>query len=346
MLKFLNGVGSVVVDSWQPVAPGPGGTYNIPGNGFGSKDNYSYFDDFETYAVGAIPADGGGISGPVGGLFMPQVAGASITASNPLSGSKSFSQDFGVGNFPRLYRTLSGTKTRFYQSAHIRWDGTQGPTVWKFGRFGANATYSGVPHLSDTYTGAGATFPASFGSEVVSSNGIIGYQANANYVVSDSALETLFSPGVDHFYELEFYTGTADGADSFIEVRIDGQIVINWSALSYLTAANSDLPTWALSPINGFDGVNDLVAKLDGFYVDESRGRVVLTDNIVYSNSTKWAVQPDDPNNANSWTDGLVQPLRKRQNFAVGETGYLHVFNTVTGALVQSSAGFLVAEDS
>ena len=303
--------------------------YVISGAGFGAKTGTPYYDDFQSEPVGAI-------TGAIGGLSVSNTLGLSIIDSDSNSGTKCVDKDYSNGDFPKIFRSLSGLNDRVYMSCFIKTSGNGGD-VWKHGRVGSNAEYNGTPHAGSSYSSTiGSPVPEVFAGEIVTSDGITTTWVQNTSVVSPEVL----TPNVWHFYELEFYAGTVDTNDSYFYERIDGQATVVWENRPYLTTANSDLPDWVMTVINGHDGVNTLTMLMDDFYSDESLARVVMTDNAVYANSTKRAVQPIE-----SYTDTQVTTARKRQGFSVGETAYLHLFDN-DGVLVDSGSSFLVEEDS
>lgn len=310
---------------------GSSATGTITGTGFGTKNGTAYFDDFEDRSVGAA-------GGTIGDLVVSNNAGTSIVNTDSVSGSKALSQDFSVEDFPKIYKALSGAQSRFYMSCYIKWSGTvTGSTVWKFGRIGAGTAYSGNPKAGDSYTSTDVNYPSGFGGEIVSSNGIVGYGANRSTAGTPSAL---YTPDTWHFFELEFYTGTVDGNDSYFVTRVDGDIATEWDGIEFLTTANSALPDWFMTPINGLDNGPDITMLMDSIYIDESRARVVMTDNATYASSTKYAVQP-----ITAYSDTSVSYTKNKGSFIVGSTAYLHLFNDV-GTPVYSSGAITVTEDN
>lgn len=309
----------------------PAGSYIITGTGFGTKaSGLSISNNFELETVGAV------VTSP-GGLNVSNKTGTSIVNSGSHSGNNCISQDYSLEGFPKIYHSLSGLQTRFYMSCWVKWSGTvTGATVWKFGRVGANTTYSGNPKAGETYTSTDQNTPASFGGEIVSSSGIVGYGANATLAPSASAI---YTADAWHFYELEFYTGTVDGNDSYFVVRVDGINAVVWSGIEFLTTALSDLPDWILTPINGLDGAPPITMLLDDLYIDESRARVVMTDNATYASSTKWAVQP-----ILTYSDTEITVTKSRQVFSIGESAFLHLFDD-TGVLVSEGNAVTVEAD-
>ena len=309
----------------------PSGNYAIQGAGFGSRPSVTpTFDDFESESVGAVGSS-------VGNLSVSFEPGMSIVDAGSYSGTKCLSHDFSVNDFPKLYRALSGLQPKGYMAQHVKVTGSNSEsTVYKYGRVGAGATYSGNPKFGESYTSS-SLVPESFGGEVVTSNGIVGFGANADYLAPDPSV--IYTPDVWHFYELEWDAGTVGNGDSFFEARCDGSPAVRFVGIEFLTAANSNLPDWVLTFINGFDQGPNVTALMDNVYVDESRARVVMTDSATYANATKWAVQP-----ITAYSDTEVTCEPKRQGFGIGDAAYLHLFDN-SGSLVSSGSSFTVEAD-
>ena len=314
------------------------GSYTITGIGFGTKSGIPVFEDFESETLGAYPA---GFDVAAGELLINnnEFQGTSCSTNNPRFGTRCIEHDNSVEDFPGIHRVLTGTSQKHYFSCFFYWSGTIDTvdTVWKFGRIGANNVYSGNPKAGESWTsGNGSAAPSGFGGEMVTSDGIVGFGANAAELASAASI---YAQNQWHFYELELYTGTSDGGDSWFEVRVNGDVSVRWENLSFLTAALSDLPDWVLTPINGLDLGPSVTMYMDGVYSDESRARCVMTDSAVYANSTSWAVQP-----IASYSDTSVTVTGKKQVFSSGVTAYLHLFND-DGVLVSEGNAVTVEED-
>lgn len=319
--------------------PAGDGTYTITGSGFGTKSSTGAYEDFEGEALGAY-ASGFDVAAGIFFINNNEFQATSCTTNNPRSGTRCLEQDFATEGFPEIYRTLSGTSTKHYFSCAVYWEGTVGVagTVFKFGRIGANDVYDGNPKAGESWVADdGATIPEGFGGELVSSDGIIGYADNADELATPS---DVYTTETWHFYELELYTGTEDGDDCWFEVRSNGDVVIRWEGLSMLTATLSDLPDWILIPANGLDEDPPITMYIDTAYSDESRARVVMTDNATYASSTQWATQPID-----SYSDTSVVVTGKQQFFSTGVTAYLHLFDD-DGVLVSEGNSVTVVADA
>ncbi len=306
----------------------------ITGTGFGTKAATTpYYEDFEGEALGAV-------SSPLNSLNISNATSSTIINSDQRSGTKSFQQDYAVTSFPKAYVTLSGASKSLYMSCAVKFTGTcdASASVWKFGRVGANTVYSGIGRAGASYTAlSSATTPANFAGEIINSDGLTSW--NAHNTASDGSPNSIITNGDWHFYELEFNSGTIDTSDAYFTERWSGKDSLIWNNRPFLTAANSSEIDWVLTPVNGLDGSHPITMLMDDLYIDESRCRVVMTDNAVYANSTKWAAQP-----VVTWSDTAIEITRKRQSFSVNDTAYYHVFNS-SGSLVHSASGHIVGAD-
>jgi hypothetical protein len=314
-------------------ATGGGGT-TITGTGFGTKPSTTpYFEDFESQTVGSAVS-------PVGSLTVSNGTGTSISSTVKYSGTKSLEQDFSSNSFPKIYKTLSGTEPSVYMAGYFKFNGAGG-TVWKHARIGAGTVYSGDPKAGSSYTATqGANVPSNFSGEMKTKSpaeftGVSGNNTGADVSIPAEGYIT----DTWLFYEAEFYAGTLDNSNSYFSETVEGKQTLLWNNLEFLDSTAPDLPDWFLTVLNGHDGTNTLKMYMDTVYIDESRCRVVMTDNAVYASSTKWAVQP-----VVTWSDTSITYTAKRQGFAISSTAYLHAFDN-DGALVYSGSSFTVVED-
>jgi len=319
-----------------------GGTYAITGTGFGALDQTAQmFDDFELEDIGAIQDFKSEL------VRNNKYAGLNITDSKFVSGTRCISNDYSLGDFPELYVPLSGLTKRAYLSCHIFIDGsfdytgTGGRPVWKFARIGAGSVYSGKPKASAEYTNTSNAHLIT--TPEVLSGTISPVDGGLTYAIHDQAnadIASVITSGEWHFYECEFYSGTTDQMDCYFLERWDGIETITYVDRNFLSAADSSLPTWFLTPLNGLGDYFPFTLYMDNLHVNESGARVVMTDSPVYANSTKWAGQP-----INNYTSGSVTVTSKRQGFSVGGSAYLHLFNAV-GVLVSEGNAIEVQEDA
>lgn len=295
----------------------------------GGLTSSPYYDDFESRTVGVTGTT-------IGSMYISSNTQGGVTIANTgsHSGSRVLRCDYSNFSFPEFGKALQATN-RAYQACWIRLTGTSS-TVWKFGRFGANTPYGGSPHVAASYTTGGNNVPATFSGEVVTNGSITSYSVH-NTATANPA--TRFALNTWHFYEMEIYTGTVDGSNLYWQERVDGIPTVTIANRPYLTAANPDLITWMISPMDGMGVNTPVVTYLDEMYVDESRARVVLTDAPVYANSTKWSIQPiRDKGNT------YVAFNTRKGMFNIGDTGYYHLFDHL-GALVFSSNALTVQAD-
>lgn len=335
---------------------GGGGTgqYTINGTGFGTTPMSPFFLDWENESAGAIPATSNNGDGTrdIAGLVIDTpgpgssiVTGADHTSPSSVvySGTKCLSHNFvSGGGFPKLYKVLSGANRRAYFCCHFRTRGSiTGNSVWKFARIGdlgSGGVYYGGKKAGASYSSSiGDTVPQTFAGEIDNLDGAGGI---TSWHAQNTGIEPELAYAEDtwHFYECEFDAGTPDGNDCFFYERIDGVETVAWENRPFLTGADSNLPEWFISALNGVDVNPNITHDFDNMFYAESNSRVVMTDNPVYSLSTKWAVQPDV-----SWVDTNIVCEKKKQGFSVGETAYLHTI--VDRAVTQSGAGFTVTED-
>jgi hypothetical protein len=319
---------------------GGGGVYTITGTGFGTKQATApTFDDFENLSLGVISASS------VGSFIMSDAGlGGTSVVSAARDGNKCILNDFALSPFPKVYKNLAGTGKIGYMGCWIKRDiygaiTSSNNPVWKYSRVGSNSVYSGSPRLSDEYVGQAIT--SASGILVNSAGGTIGTAVNNSFRPADPI--TIHPENAWLFYELEYDYGTAGNNDCFFEVRINGNRAVAYygsDGYIFLTAGSTASPGWLLTPMNGMGEVHPVYIWLDDVYADESRARAVLTDNAVYANSTKWAVQPIE-----FFGNASVTVTGKRQDFSVGAAAFLHLFND-NGALVVEGRAATVIEDA
>lgn len=313
---------------------GGGATITINGSGFGTKVGAPYFEDFESIPLQSY----GAATVNIGSLIGSWGLGLSISNTRASSGTRSLRSDFSAGlsgsgiDFPKVYYPLSATRTRAYLSCKLWIEGNGTVHIYKFARAGAVAAdvYGGHPHAGASYN---PSFDInSFGGEMIDGNDVtVGY--GANNAANPNNFATAFVKNQWLFYEAEIYTGTLNNADAVYLETVNGLPTTIWTAKTYLTTANSQLPAWFISPLNGWDQATDNRGYMDDFYGDESRARVVMTNNATYGSSTKFEIQP-----IVSWaTNQIVVTKRGGSSFSAGNSIWLHVFdNTGTEVLVQS----------
>lgn len=302
------------------------GTWAISGTGIGAKGNLQYWDDFESRAVGQYTA------GQSIGSLVTVNGGPQVVNSKSASGSRSMYNDFASADFPEVYKAMSGAQTRAYMSCKLWIEGNGTVHIWKFGRIGSGSVYGGSPHAGASY----GTDLNSFTGEIVVNGSISSYWAQ-NTITSGWASRFVKNQWL--FYECEFYAGTVNNSDCVFLERVNGVLTTSWVNQPYLVSANNLLPTWFLTPFNGWDIATDMRGYIDEMYIDESRARVVMTDNVTYASSTKWENQPVQSWTYNSGTGvtDIVAGKRNGSSFNNGDTVYLHTFNDA-GTLVKSES--------
>ena len=320
----------------QAVEPVATDLYTINGAGFGTKGGTPHVPNWDAEPLGVR----GGIGSTIQGLTFVNSGLGTTVVTGGHSSAQSLETVFNTGvDFPKLTRTLSEATGKVYYACWYKTTGTNSVnTQWKMVRIGANDNYTGVSHGSAIYGAtSGNNTPVSFGGEIITSDGLSSWSAHNTATITPS---DVFTADTWHFYEVEFYAGTIDASDAYFYERCDGIETVVWENRPWLTTAEPTLPTWIITIINGLDLGPAITMHVDEMYIDESRARVVLTDNAVYTSSTKWAIQP-----IASYADTVVTATRKRGAFSVGETAYLHLFDD-DGALVHTSSSFIVAEDA
>jgi hypothetical protein len=316
-------------------AAGGSGAYTITGSGFGTKaTNSQFFEDFESEPVGPITT----FQSDLNSNGASQ--NTSISNSVFFSGSRALAHDFSLEDFPKIYKPLSGTRTRAYLSCNFQIVGNilnTNTIVWKLGRIGTNGVYVGVPKASAEYTSTGGSDTPQAVSGTITTPNTLTYSANNQ---ASAVPASTITNGAWHFYEVEFYAGTLNNSDAFFKERFNGIETITYVNRPFLETGGNLLPTWFLTPFNGLDGFPEIMAYMDNLLIDESNARVVMTDTAVYANATKWAVQP-----ITSYSNTAVEVSGKRQGFSAGVTAYLHLFDD-TGTLVSQGNAITVVGDA
>jgi hypothetical protein len=225
--------------------------------------------------------------------------------------------NYAVNDFPKDYISLTG-KQRFFFFAYIKFSGNAaGASVWKLGRIGSGQVYFGYPRAGESY--GADPMPSVLMGEVWTLDRMVEY-AGSNTAGPDA--ESAYVKDKWMAYTFEFYAGTPGNKDAYTRVHVDGKPVAVWNNHYYrTTSAASELPQWFLTPINGIDGSPALIVNLDGVYWDESNSRVIFTDNAVFSQSTKFNIQP-----ITSYSDTRVAGDVYAPSFARGATVHRHVW--------------------
>jgi hypothetical protein len=293
----------------------------ISGSGFGTKTTGSpYFDNFESYSSGAVN------SGLIGSLAQLNYGGTSIDTAVKHSGSKSVKHNYNSVRFPQLGMSYASPQRTAYQSCWLRFTGsiTGGPTVWKFARFGNDISYQ-PNRFSDEHTSvANATSPDTLSGSVYTVDGEYIEYSETNDVADGSAL---YVSDAWMFYEVEIDGGTLGGNNGFAEVRINNVPTLRFTNFSIPDSTHTDLIKWMLTPIVGMDDATTINIQMwiDELSHDQSRCRVITTNNATYASSTNWAAQK-----ISTWSDTSItisEPVN-RGSFNAGETVYHHVFNS------------------
>lgn len=293
------------------------GTDNHIVSGFGTKSSVSKFEDFESRTTGAATS-------PVGEINLSLDTGQSVTTTRSFSGTKSLiNASYATNYFPKNYVTLSGNGTRFYACCMIYIVGPfTGSGIWKMWRIGSGEVYGGEPRAGESWSSS-SSLPNGFAGEIVTSDGITSWAAQNQ---ATPGAESIIDENRWLFCELEFYTGTINNSDSYFKVTVDGTPTFIWNNRPYLTTANSTLPQWILLPCQGIDGNPPCSVNWDNIYWDESRARVVYTNNATYTSSTIFNIQP-----ITSYSNTLIQTTRNTPSFSIGQTVHVHIWNATGG---------------
>lgn len=292
--------------------------YHILSGAFGSKlSSDVYHENLQDIQVGTITTD-------VGRLKMRVMGGSQIAASGGYAGGKVWSHNMATNEFPEVYINYTAPTQRAYHSCWFNYSGliTGTNCSWKFGRFGTGAVYN-PNRYAHMYTSSGGSSPSTSAPDLTVDTSVILEYAATNDVTDHPEY---FTPDSWHFYEIECYAGTVNGNDSVFKAYIDGKLVVQFTGSSLRTTANPDLIKWCLSFLTGQANAitNTMIFKVDEFYFDASRARVVMTNNAVWASSTKFSVQPID---INGWSESEIRCRKNGVGFSIGETGYLHVFD-------------------
>jgi hypothetical protein len=351
-------------DGDRPSGGEGAGQMLITGSGFGSKTTGTpYFDNFEGRTVGAANSSSLGGASQLA-ISNPQYVSIANTGSH--SGTKVVRMDYAGASvesqarnspsdatmFPKIYHEL-GTRSRYgYAAFWIKWTGSGGSqpagNIWKFSRFtsGSENPYSDDNILSFTYyAGPNNTGPQVFSGDCKGSITPIQYKGTNS--VYDPITEqpnfnpaTLFTKDVWHLCEIELDVGSLNTANALVQERWDKTLTCNYDNFTFKTTANPQDIYSIMTPLCGLDDYSNIIMYMDEAYVDGSRCRVVMTNTSTYSSWTKWAIQP-----IIAYSDTNVTVKKNRGMFTVGDTAYLHVFNS-SGVRVHTSSAITVTEDN
>ena len=290
--------------------------YNILTGSFGAKVSSDvYHENLEDRPLGTITSS-------LGRLTMRVNGGSSVSNAIAYSGTKSWRHDMDANEFPEVYLMYTAPTARAYHSCMFYYSGaiTGTNTSWKFGRFGNGAVYN-PNRYAHMYTSSGGQIPQTSAPDLMVDTNVIVEYSSTNDVTDHPEY---FTQNAWHFYEIECYAGTVNGNDAVFCAYIDGKKVVQFTGSSLRTTANPDLIKWSLSFLTGQANAttNTMIFNIDEFYFDSSRSRIVMTDNVTFPSSTKFAVQPPL-----SWASGQIYAKKNGAGFSVGNTGYLHIWN-------------------
>jgi len=287
---------------------------------FGTKTQHDpYHENLESRSIGTITSS-------LGRLAMRINGGSSVSNSLAYSGTKSWRHDMDANEFPEVYYIYNTPTPHAYHSCRFYYSGALTGTnaSWKFGRFGNGNVYE-PNRYAHMYVSSGGSVPTASAADLtVDVNQITEYAATND--VTDRPQD--FTQNAWHLYEIECSAGTVNGGDASFHAYIDGKKVVQFTGSSLRTTANPDLIKWSLSFLTGLANAttNTMIFNIDEFYFDASRARVVMTDTQTYTGFTKWAIQPLGKQ-IGAWSPSQIFCQKNGAGFAIGDTGYLHVFN-------------------
>lgn len=304
--------------------------------GFGAKATAApfYFNDIEGQTIGQTAIQCG-MSNLSGDGSMPLVAN-----DRAYSGTQSLKMVYpndGLGSkFPRIGHNLPGGQS-LYTHTKAYWTNPIGPgtpsPIFKLGRGGAGASYSGQPQIHTTIR------PNAAGGDTGGDSGYVTPLRGSFYGqrTFGTVLKGINRDGwhtVETAYKLSapgasdgVYQEIIDGTDNVAGKVYDGGGILVPGAAGYAATNDSGsvaLITWAIPLFDGNDtyGSNEYDLWGDLFYVDTTLQRGMMTDNQVYSASTKFAIQIPT-----AWTDTQAVFSLRTDGFSSGSTGWVHMFN-------------------
>jgi hypothetical protein len=289
--------------------------------GFGSKPTAAayFLSAFESSAVGDTALEAGldnlGSDGT-----MPLVAD-----DRAFYGTKSLKCIYPTGEggeaFPRIGKTISPGATDSYHSCMVYWDiitGSISVPIFKWGRAGCNATYSGQPQYHDTIR------PNASGVVIAQDTGCVagGVDMYDATTVGESGVVKSPTKGAWHFVEYIWRLSTAGGTDGLFERYIDGVETIGGQLWFGENDPVTGFPTRE-SGNSSYGNGNRFDMWADRIAIDTSLARCVVTNNAVYPSSTLFAYQE-----AAEWVANQIRAPFTNPGIASAATAYAHVWGT------------------
>ena len=318
-----------------------GSGITLSGSGFGTKPTAPplRFNTFDSIATGTLATDASIGLQALGNNanYVP-----AVTTNRAHAGSKSLMLIYPTGAdavFPGTGLNLPAGTIDLYYGTWVYWEWTQGTTqssfIFKWSRAGSNnngGAYHGYPQYHTTVRpgsdGVVATGSDPHNCNLVNPGGVDnGYVSSTGSSCYDDTVAK--SPSRDGWhwvewkYRLSNPSGTTNGKYQWY---VDG--VVNGNLSSQITRASSDASTidWWMSVFDGNDTygtANEYRLYVDEMLVDTTMARVILTDNAIYSSSTKWA-----PQACSAWSNtSITIPAPNWGNLSSGSTAYFHVFD-------------------
>lgn len=311
--------------------------YFIEGNGFGSDDEYVYYNDMEKFPLGEI------FAGNNDGLWVMVSGGLSISSDLAHTGTRSFKKEyFNKNDFPKTYLRCPGQHDYVYFSCYWRYEtlDLDGVQVWIPGktyvlneevqkgstRYKCNVPTSlGVdPETDYSHSNWSALtsvwklsrigniyndpyHPTRYNWDITgtmpksSAPSLFtdeeGYSRYAAHNTASFNTLTQLTPNTWHFYETFAYAGTLGNNDSFLEIKIDGKTAVRFDNGKFRTYTSPDAIRAVMTPINGLD---------NSWQVGKSNTRMWM-DEVFMTTSLKRVIMTDSPNFATS-TMWCAQP--------------------------------------
>jgi hypothetical protein len=296
--------------------------YVIEGSGFGVKNLQSIYENFDS------------LTGGVGALDVVNSGGVSLDSSIKYSGSKSIRCEFLIEDFPKIFAALQHPQ-KVYASFRVRYSGDPTYTnVWKFGRIGAGAIYSGIPHALSNFTAAEVSgwLPYSNGS-------VVAVASPANGSWSGNMTDTV-NPNIVlgewMTFQYWFDAGTVGNSDFWFKEQQNDLVTSQWVDKEYLSTGGPSLPEWFITPMDGYPRNSalgappaSLIGHMDEVYISQDPKYIVFSDTAILANATKTFVGNDF-----AWHDDKIWLAKNIGRFNVGDTVYCHIHND-SGAVAQ-----------
>jgi len=318
-------------------------TINKAAGGFGTKATAAplYYNNFDGLSVGALPS-ATGLTNSIDATVVNVQNDRAFTGTKSLKGVYPANTE----SFPEVsYLPAAGTTSEIYVSGMMYWAVASPPQtgspIFKLTRMGVGTLYHGTPQQYQTVRPSAG----------VSNGGDWGYNDGGGVVAWPSSLfygspNNLPGPHSDQWNFMEWahgFSNPSGGSTGYSEMRNGGademppttigghSAFVNQNTGANLTTGNTNnsgsnaFYSWVIPFFDGMSapGANATSMWIDELYIDNTRSRVVLTDNAGYTTSTKFMMQPPT-----AWSDIQITATLNSSVFSTGSTGYFHVFNS------------------